>query len=274
MPVAEPAVLPCTSTGYTYAEPIPLEGLWDYYHRARHSEHAKALMKHYLPMLQRIAANMASRLPAEVDADELMQEGLFGLSDAIAGFDPSREVQFTTFAGHRIAGAIRDYLRTLDLLPRLARDRYRKYEKAKQAAKQTLGRDGTDDELRNILGVDPTEYDRIRRDAEIVRVTSMHVQTGDDDSPVDLGDTIKDDRQILPESIAQRDDLKQIITKDLSRAERLIVILYYYEQMSMKEIGMTLDLSESRVSQMHASILARLRARFASASPELLAEFA
>ena len=136
-----------------------------------------------------------------------------------------------------------------------------------------LGRDPTDDEIRKKLGVSDDEWAKINKDAGAVQTVSLSRKWFETDSNKDVReiDVLRDPKQTNPFSTAQRTDLKDLITKGLSRAERLIVILYYYEQMTMKEIGVTLDLSESRVSQMHSSILARLKARL-NERGEVLAE--
>lgn len=238
--------------------------LWEEYHSDRGDRTRGQLVEHYVPLLRHIVDRMARRLPSGVDPDDLMQEGIFGLMDAIDSFDPDRGVKFNTYAGPRIRGAILDYLRSLDWAPRLVRVRARAYEDASQSARKQLGRDATDEELAERLGVDDVAYGRIRRDAQIVHTVSIDAQTpgdGDDDA-ASLVEALRDADGVDPFARALQRDLKEAITRKLTRAERLIVVLYYCEGMTMREIGTTLDLSESRVSQMHTSIIARLKAEF------------
>jgi RNA polymerase sigma factor for flagellar operon FliA len=151
----------------------------------------------------------------------------------------------------------------MDWVPRLVRHRSAKVDQARNALEMKLGRKPTQKEIAEHLGVDGEEYKKIQRDGRPTSVVSLSRSYNQSDGNRELReiDVIKDRSQLNPLSQTQRNDLKDLITKGLSRAERLIVVLYYYEEMTMKEIGATLDLSESRVSQMHSSILARLKAQ-------------
>ena len=221
------------------------------------------LIENYLPLVRYTAERMHTRLPSEVDVEDLMSSGLFGLMDAIDAFDLSRGVKFETYCTQRIRGAIFDELRAMDWVPRLVRSRTAKVEKARRALEMQNGRRATEDEVCNKLEVDKNEFGKLSRDSRPVGVVSLNRKWFETDSNKDVReiDVVKDTRQENPVTQLQRDDLKLLMTKGLSRAERLIIILYYYEEMKMKEIGITLDLSESRVSQMHSSILARLKAQ-------------
>jgi len=220
-------------------------------------------MERYHDIVKYTAERMHMRLPAEVDVEDLMSSGLFGLMDAIDAFDLSRGVKFETYCAQRIRGAIFDELRAMDWVPRLVRSRTAKVERARKSLEMGLGRKATEDEICNHLEVDDSEFQKLSKDSKPVGVVSLNRKWYETDSNKDVReiDVIKDNRQENPLSELQREDLKLLITKGLSRAERLIVVLYYYEEMTMKEIGLTLDLSESRVSQMHSSILARLKAQ-------------
>jgi RNA polymerase sigma factor for flagellar operon FliA len=209
-----------------------------------------------------------------VDIEDLMSAGIFGLMDAIDGFDPNRGIKFETYCAPRIRGAILDELRSMDWVPRLVRSRSSQDEGARKSLEMELGRAPTDQEVAQKLGMDEQEYDKIRKDSNTVGVVSLSRKWFETDSNKDVReiDVLEDAKQINPLTTAQKRDLKGVVTKGLSRAERLIIILYYYEQMTMKEIGTTLDLSESRVSQMHSSILARLKAQLANRGKELQTE--
>jgi RNA polymerase sigma factor for flagellar operon FliA len=151
----------------------------------------------------------------------------------------------------------------MDWVPRLVRSRTSKVEKVRKEFELSNGRKPTDDEVASLMNVSSAEYDKLQKDSRPVGVVSLDRKAFESDSSRDVRevDVIEDGRQLNPAELVQRGDLQGLITKGLSRAERLIVILYYYEEMTMKEIGLTLDLSESRVSQMHSSILARLKAQ-------------
>ena len=229
------------------------------------------LMERYLHLVKYNAERIHAKLPDEVDIEDLMSAGIFGLMDAIDAFDLERGVKFETYCAPRIRGAILDELRAMDWVPRLVRSRTSQVEHARKSLEMNLGRSATDDEIASRLNLSEEEFSKIRKDAGAVGVVSLSRKWYETDSNKDVReiDVLEDPKQVSPLSAVQRRDLKDLITQGLSRAERLIVILYYYEQMTMKEIGVTLDLSESRVSQMHSSILARLKAQLNHRSKEL-----
>ncbi len=249
----------------------PIEQVWRAYKKASSDELRNHLIENYLHLVKSTAERMHMRLPGEVDVEDLMSAGLFGLMDAIDAFDLERGVKFETYCTQRIRGAIFDELRAMDWVPRLVRSRTAKVERARKALEMELGRRATDKEVCERLEVTGAEYKKLSKDSKPVNVVSLNRKWFETDSSKDIReiDVIQDNRQEDPLAELQRRDLKLLITKGLSRAERLIVILYYYEEMTMKEIGMTLDLSESRVSQMHSSILARLQAQMQYRSKEL-----
>ncbi|QDU32798.1 RNA polymerase sigma factor FliA [Poriferisphaera corsica] len=232
------------------------------------------ILEHYLPLVKYIAERVHSKLPNEVDCDDLISAGIFGLMDAIDAFDLSRGIKFQTYCAPRIRGAILDGLRAMDWVPRLVRSRTNKVGTARTRLQMQMGRKPTHDEIAEEMDISMEEYDKIRKDSSTVGVTSLDRKFFETDSSREMReiDVLIDRTQENPMSAAQRKDLKSLISKGLSRAERLILILYYFEEMTMKEIGTTLDLSESRVSQMHASVLARLRAGLAHRSGQLYSE--
>lgn len=242
---------------------MPIEEVWAEYKKTGSDNIRNFLIERYLDIVKYTAERMHMRLPSEVDVEDLRSAGLFGLMDAIDAFDTERGVKFETFCTQRIRGAIFDELRSMDWVPRLVRARTAKVERARKGLEMRLGRKATDKEITAELAVSAPEYQKLCKDSRPVGVVSLNRKWFETDSSKDVReiDVIHDVRQENPLTEVQRTDLKVLITKGLSRAERLIVILYYYEEMTMKEIGMTLDLSESRVSQMHSSILARLKAQ-------------
>lgn len=249
----------------------PISEIWIEYRKAPTEPLRNRLLENYLPLVRYNAERIHTKLPDEVDVEDLMQAGIFGLMDAIDAFDMDRGVKFETYCAPRIRGAILDELRSMDWVPRLVRSRSSQVDHARKKLEMELGRTPTDDELARKMGVNKDEYSKIKKDAGAVGVVSLSRKWFETDSNKDVReiDVLEDARQVNPFSAVQRRDLKDLITKGLSRAERLIVILYYYEEMTMKEIGVTLDLSESRVSQMHSSILARLKAQLQHRSKEL-----
>ncbi len=262
---AEPSKLP------NKLDKLPIREVWQQYRKSHAREIRNYLMEKYLPLVRYNAERIYARLPDEVDIQDLMSAGLFGLMDAIDAFDLGRGVKFETYCAPRIRGAVLDELRSMDWVPRLVRHRTSKVEGARQAFEMEHGRAPTQDELSRILGLAGEEFEKYERDSSAVGTFSLTRKcfAGDGNKDVREIDVIKDESQNNPFADIQRKDVKDLITKGLSRAERLIVILYYFEEMTMKEIGATLDLSESRVSQMHSSILARLKAQMQHRAREL-----
>ena len=248
-----------------------IKQVWVEYKKTSDEGLRNRLMENFLPLVKYNAERIHLKLPDEVDVEDLMSAGIFGLMDAIDAFDLERGVKFETYCAPRIRGAILDELRSMDWVPRLVRSRSSQVDQARKSLEMSLGRAPTDDELANKMGVNKDEYTKIRKDAGAVGVVSLSRKCFETDSNKDVReiDVLEDGRQVNPLTAVQKRDLKDLITKGLSRAERLIVVLYYYEEMTMKEIGVTLDLSESRVSQMHSSILARLKAQLQHRSKEL-----
>jgi RNA polymerase sigma factor for flagellar operon FliA len=240
-----------------------IDDVWREYAKTKSEELRNFLMERFLHLVRYNAERIYTRLPDEVDIEDLMSAGMFGLMDAIDGFELERKVKFETFSASRIRGAILDELRSMDWVPRLVRQRTARVEAIRQQIEKETGRVATRKEIAEKLGVSAEELEKIERDSSPVSIRSVHGQRFQSDGNREVRelDVIKDDSQQNPIQDVQRRDLKDLISRGLSRSERLIIILYYYEGMTMKEIGATLDLSESRVSQMHSSILARLKAQ-------------
>ncbi len=241
----------------------PMDEVWLEYRVAPTLEIRNFLIQKHLEIVRYTAERMHKRLPSEVDVDDLMSSGLFGLMDAIDAFDLDRKVKFETYCTQRIRGAIFDELRAMDWVPRLVRSRTAKVEKVRKTIEMETGQRPTDDEVSTRMNVAGEEFEKLQKDSRPVGIVSITRKCFDSDGSRDVReiDVIRDARAESPAFTVQKTDLQSVVTKGLSRAERLIVILYYYEEMTMKEIGQTLDLSESRVSQMHSSILARLKAQ-------------
>jgi RNA polymerase sigma factor for flagellar operon FliA len=237
--------------------------VWENYHKSRDEHNRNLLMEHYRYLVRYTAERVHTKLPGKVEVDDLISAGIFGLMDAIDAYDPTRGVKFETYCSPRIRGSILDELRSMDWVPRLVRARAHQLARARQSLEAHLGRKPHKEELAEEMDMDIKEFTRLQQDAEAVGMVSLNSQYGDEESEKDIReiDIVKDKKSEEPPTEAQKRDLKELLTKGLTRAERLIVVLYYYEEMTMKEIGATLDLSESRVSQMHSSILARLKAQ-------------
>jgi len=242
---------------------LNIEQVWEQFHRTRDDYHRNLLLEHYRNLVKYCADRLHSKLPDKVELDDLISAGVFGLMDAIDKFNPALGVKFETYCAPRIKGSILDELRSMDWVPRLVRARAHQLAKATHSLEMHLGRKPDKEEIAEELNMDTEEFNRLQRDANAVSLVSLNTKCGDSDGEKDVCeiDVIKDGKSENPLLEAQKRDLRNLLTKGLTRAERLIIVLYYYEEMTMKEIGATLDLSESRVSQMHSSIVARLKAQ-------------
>ena len=229
-----------------------------------------ALIERFLPLVRYNAERVWAKLPDGVDLNDLISAGVFGLMDAIEAFDLERGVKFETYCVPRIRGAMLDELRTMDWVPRLVRSKASKLEAARKEAEAELGRPPSDTEVAKKMGLPMEEYDKHKSEASAVNLVSLNKKWYETDSYKDVReiDIIEDTKGEDPTDGIQKRDVMKLVTKGLNRNERLIIILYYYEELTMKEIGTTLGLSESRVSQMHSSILARLKAQMADRRKE------
>src|SRR6056297_334872 len=248
-----------------------IQEVWKSFFETRDEYYRNILMENYLRIVKYTADRIYAKLPDKVELDDLVSAGIFGLMDAIDAFDPTRGVKFETYCSARIRGSILDELRSMDWVPRLVRSRAHKLNSALQSLEAELGRKPTEKELAKRMKLSLREFRKVEKDAKAVGMVSLNRKWFETDSHKDVReiDILEDKRSDDPFRTAQRKDLREMITRGLSRAERLIVLLYYFEEMTMKEIGETLDLSESRVSQMHSSILDRLRNQLEKRRKEL-----
>lgn len=219
------------------------------------------LVEQYLPLVKYNGERIWARLPEGVELDDLISAGVFGLMDAIDAFDMTRGVKFETYCVPRIRGAMLDELRTMDWVPRLVRSKASKLNEALKTLEARLGRSPSEIELATQLQISTEELEKMMVEANAVGLISLDKKWYETDSYKDVReiDILEDKKGEDPTRRIQKADLMRLVTKGLNRNERLIIILYYYEELTMKEIGATLDLSESRVSQMHSSIVQRLQ---------------
>lgn len=225
----------------------------------------ETLIREHVGLVKYEVDRVASGLPDYVDRDDLLSAGLLGLIRAVDRYDPSRGAGFTTYATLLIRGAILDELRSLDWAPRGLRGRYRRLEETVAALRQHLGRQPTEEEIMAELGIAPEEYQALLRDASttaIVSLESLAEAAGDTYMPTTeaLGDVATD---YSPTAVVDRAEMRRLMTEaieELSEREKLVLSLYYREEMTMLEIGMILGVTESRVCQIHTQTIARLRA--------------
>lgn len=240
-----------------------MNALWKRYIRSRKDEDRNVLVTHYRHLAEQQAARLAKRLPAQVTYDELVSAGFDGLIEAVQAYDPTRKAKFETFCQQRVIGAIMDWLRTLDIQSRTVRRFEKKMIQVREILDSELGRPPSDKELAERLNVPEARFHQMARLSQLgheVHFSSIPQETEGSASGRHLWET-SDPRVADPSTEIRRQMLVEHITKGLAREERLVIIMYYFEEMTMAEIGATLNLSESRVSQIHKEVILRLRGR-------------
>ncbi len=251
--------------------PEDVADVWDQFKKdPSRKELRNRLIEHYLPLVKYNGERIWQRLPDGVELDDLISAGVFGLMDAINAFDMGRGVKFETYCVPRIRGAMLDELRSMDWVPRLVRSKASKLNEGLKTLEAALGRSPNENELATHMGISVAEMEKMIADANAVNLISLNKKWYETDSYKDVReiDILEDKKGEDPTRRIQKSDLMRLVTKGLNRNERLIIILYYYEEMTMKEIGATLDLSESRVSQMHSAIVQRLQGQLGRRRPE------
>ena len=249
---------------------VELRELWRSYKNDGDERARERLVVAYSPLVKFIAGRMASGLPSHVDEGDLVSYGLLGLIGAIERFDLDREIKFETFAVARIKGAIIDELRSLDWVPRSVRARARDVERAHAALEAELGRAPTDEEMSEKLEISVEDF----REA-LLQIANSSVLALDDlwtfadpdgsGGQISVLDTIQDPNALDPESEAHTAELKDRLAdaiESLPERERLVIALYYYENLTLREIGEVLGVTESRVLQLHTKSVLALRSRF------------
>ncbi len=252
-----------------------MDQLWAEYKQNPTVELRNRLMEIYMPLVRFNGERIKARFPNEVELDDLISSGYFGLMDAIEAYDISRGVKFETYCTARIQGAMLDEIRNLDWVPRLIRSRASKLNEAVRKLEISLGRAPTDAEIAQTMSISVTEVQKLKKETATVGLISLNRKHNSEEGEREVHevDVLEDRRSTDPTRSIQRRDVMKLITKGLSQNERLILILYYYEEMTMKEIGATLDLSESRVSQMHTSVVRRLQDQLEARRVELVNSF-
>jgi RNA polymerase sigma factor FliA len=219
------------------------------------------LAEHYRYIVQYQAERVHSKLPEGVELEDLAAAGFFGLLDALRRFDVDRAVKFETYCVPRIRGAMIDSLREMDWVPRLVRARASRLGHAMTTLTDELGRQPTTKELAKALDMKVADLEQFIEEARPTELMSLHKKWYETDAFKEVRelDILVDKKSPRPSRRTHRLDFMRKITRGLNRNERLIMLLYYYEEQTMKEIGNTLDLSESRVSQMHSAIIGKLQ---------------
>lgn len=223
------------------------------------------LIMEYAPLIKFIAQKIAVRLPANIELDDLISSGVIGLMDAIEKYDPSRDNKFKTYAEFRIRGSILDELRAQDWVPRSVRDKSKMIDRALIELEAELGRTATDEEIAARLGVNMDEFHDLLNQVKPVSLLSIDdsatFSNVDKKSILNLLESCKLGNPFNQLNIKSVKETVAGAIEDLPERQRLVLSLYYYEDLNLKEIGKVLRVTESRVSQLHAQAIARLRAR-------------
>jgi RNA polymerase sigma factor for flagellar operon FliA len=244
-----------------------LNELWRTYRRTSDQALRDRLILNYAPIVKYVAGRLGSGLPAHVDDGDLVSYGLLGLISAIERYDPDRDVKFETYAIARIRGSILDELRALDWVPRSVRSRARQIERAMSELEAKLGRAPTDDEIAAKVGIEVSELEQSLTDisrSSIAALDELWTISGSGGDQVSLIDTIEDEHGPEPQSAFAQTELREIVADaitSLPEREKLVITLYYYEDLTLREIGEVLGVTESRVSQLHTKAVLRLKAR-------------
>jgi RNA polymerase sigma factor FliA len=250
--------------------PDDTHALWVQYKRTGDKAVRDRLILTYAPLVKYVAGRLGSGLPAHVDEGDLVSYGLLGLMGAIDRFDPGRDIKFETYAVARIRGSIIDELRSMDWVPRSIRSRARNIERAIAQLEAKLARAPTDEEIAARLGISEEEFQDSLLDisrTSIAALDELWASSSGDGDPVALIDTIEDPYAAEPQAALAQTDVREALGEAIARLpdrEKLVVTLYYYEELTLREIGDVLGVTESRVSQLHTKAILRLKSRLSS----------
>lgn len=257
-PAAEPQQV--AQQGLSEAD---LETIWATYKKTRDDNLRNILIEHHLPLVRMIAERVLQTLPKSIELADLSSAGTFGLMDAINGFDLTRGIKFKTYCTTRIRGSILDELRSQDWVPRLVRLKAHKLERATRQLEGQLGRLPNQAELAKALELSISELMDHQKEASAKTIFSLSEKwdDGDDDKEMEKVEILADKKVVDPLDTIQQRDALDLITRNLTKKERLIILMYYYEGLTMREIGEVMELTESRVCQIHSNVMSRLKAQ-------------
>lgn len=242
------------------------DNLWDEFKKTKSPALRDKFIRQYMPLVKYVAGKVAVGMPNSVEYDDLVGFGQFGLIDAINKYDTSKNVKFKTYAVTRIRGAIFDELRQIDWVPRSVRQKSREIEDAVVTLESRLGRTATDSEIASSLNMSESEYHRTVMKVSGTSILSLNDvwYTGDDNDNMSIGNNIESPTSLNPDVIAEREEIRKVIAKaisELPEKEKMVIVLYYHEDLTFKEIGEVLEVSESRISQLHAKANERLKSK-------------
>ncbi len=247
---------------------------WRAYLEDPSKEKRNALVEAYLNVVKYCAKRLRKRLPNSVSLDDLVSSGVFGLIDAIKKYDPERGVKFKTYSTLRIRGSILDSLRSEDWVPRLIRKKTNQYNDAVDRLEARLGRRPTHIEIADEMGVSLDELEELQREISTSVMFSLTPSWSEESDELENIDRLKQSTEPAPDRELKKKDLVDYITSSLQKKERLVLLLYYVEDLTMKEIGETLDLSESRICQIHSSVISELQRELDDQKEKLLGQVA
>jgi RNA polymerase sigma factor for flagellar operon FliA len=242
------------------------EDLWRSYKRHKDTKIRDFFVKQYAPLVKYVAGKVAIGMPNNVEFDDLVGFGVFGLFDAIEKFDPDKHVKFKTYAVTRIRGAIFDELRTIDWVPRSVRQKTREVEETIRKLEASLGRAATDEEIAKSMRMNIKDFHNLMLKISGTSVLSLNEvwYSGEDNDKMSIVESIESPSSLNPDSIVEKEEIKRIIVEainELPEKEKKVLVLYYYEDLTLKEIGEVLEVTESRISQLHTKAILRLRAK-------------
>ena len=238
-----------------------LANLWQEYLSDKTNKTARdTLIVQYIYLIRYVVGRVKVTLPSTISIEDIAGYGVEGLINAIERYSPQKNTRFETYALIRIRGSILDRIRAQDFLPRSVRKKIKDIKNAQEHLKQELGRMPTTNEVATFLDMDPEKVTQIL--SEDTTMTSLYDKKGSTDDSVEIIDTIQDTNKLNPQEQAEEQNVKQELEKALRRlpeSERIIMVLYYQENMTLKEIGQTINMSESRVCQLHAQAIMKLK---------------
>lgn len=240
-----------------------MQPLWLKYKETKSVDLRNAIAENYLPLVKIVCGRLAVSLPPHLDKDDLLSSGFFGLLDAIDRFDPTRNVKFETYAALRIRGAMLDYLRSKDWIPISMRQRIRKYEQTVSQLENELGRSATDKELAAAMGISVDELQTLINQCNAATIIPLEEYL-----KTDVNEAVDTNPANSTELFELKDTLAKAIER-LPEKERTVVSLYYYEELTLKEISLVLHLTEARISQLHTKAIFRMRGYLAQNKEDL-----
>ena len=240
--------------------------LWDEFKKTKSTALRDKFIRQYMPLVKYVAGKVASGMPSSVEFDDLVGYGQFGLLDAINKYDTSKNVKTEDEITYQIRGAIFDELRQIDWVPRSVRQKSREIEDAIVTLEARLGRPAADSEIAESLNMTIDEYHKTVMKVSGTSVLSLNDVwfAGDDNDNMSIGNNIESPSSLNPDVIAEREEIKKVIAEaisELPEKEKMVIVLYYHEDLTFKEIGEVLEVSESRISQLHTKANLRLRAK-------------